>query len=507
MARKKTDKQLLSDWGSFKDNVLKGSPVDLNETPAEKAKRIKHLEANREEWFKYYFPKYYLCDPAPFHIKASNRIINNPEWYEVRSWSRELAKSTRTMMEVLFLVLTECKHNVLLVSNSYDNAERLLAPYKKELESNQRIINDYGVQEKLGSWESGEFTTKMGASFRALGKGQSPRGTKNDAVRPDIILLDDIDTDEECRNPERIDESVRWIEKALIPTRSISEPLLILACGNIIAKKCCITEMAKKADKHDIVNIRDKNGKITWPQKNSEAHIDRVLSKINYNAAQGEYFNNPVNEGDTFKEITYDKCPPLSRCDTVLVYADPSTSNRDRSSGSDKAVGIIARKGANYYLYKCWLDTMSNSSFIDALFEAYAICKDKKVDTLKVYIENNSLQNPFYEQVLLPLIRNKSKDTGIALPVTPDTRRKGDKYTRIEGTLEPLNRLGNLIFNIKEKENPNMQRMEGQMLGVSPKQKKMDGPDMLEGGVWILQRRTFRVSHNHVIAPRQNRRF
>ncbi len=507
MQRKKTNKQLLSDWTDFKDNVLQDSPIDLKEKPADKAKRIKELEKDYEAWFKYYFGKYYKNEPADFHIKASRRIINNSDWYEVRSWARDLAKSTRTMMEVLYLTLTGKKYNVLLVSNSYDNAVRLLEPYKKELESNNRIINDYGIQERLGSWETGSFTTKKGVSFRAIGKGQSPRGTKNEHKRPDVILGDDMDTDEECRNADRITESVKWIEKALIPTQDVSDDILILFCGNIIAKYCCITEMAKKADYHDIINIRDKNGKSTWIQKNSEEKIDRILSKISYNAAQGEYFNNPVSEGDTFKEITFDKCPPLSRCDAVLVYADPSTSNRDRSSGSDKAVGIIARKGQTYYLYKCWLDTMSNDKFIDALFEAYTICIDKKVDTLKVYIENNSLQNPFYEQVLLPLVRNKGRDKKISLPVTPDTRRKGDKYTRIEGTLEPINRLGNLIFNIKEKENPNMQRMEGQMLGVSPKQKKMDGPDMLEGGVWILQRRTFRVSHNYIAAPTRNRRY
>ncbi|WP_233861003.1 hypothetical protein [Tenacibaculum piscium] len=507
MARKKSTKQWASDWQTFKDNHLKGSPIDLNETPSEKRKRIKCLEADHEAWFKYYFPTYYKSAPAPFHIKATKRIMKNDEWYEVRSWSRELAKSTRTMMEVLKLVLTERKKNTLLVSSSYDNAERLLTPYKTELETNKRIENDYGIQPKLGAWESGEFKTKNGASFRALGKGQSPRGTRNDAVRPDIILIDDIDTDEEVRNADRIKESMKWIEKALLPTRSISEPTLILACGNIIAKFCCITEIAKKADKHEIINIRDEHGKSTWPQKNSEAHIDRVLSKISYNAAQGEYFNNPVNEGDTFKELTYDKIPLLKTCDSVLVYADPATSNKDSGNASDKAVGIIARKGAFYYVYKVWLDTMSNSKFIDALIEAYLLCKDLRVDTLKVYIENNSLQNPFYEQVLIPLIRKKTRELNITLPITPDTRKKPHKYTRIEGTLEPLNRLGNLIFNVKDKENPNMQRLDSQMLGVSPKQKKVDGPDMVEGGVWILQNRTFSSAHNYIVAPRTNRKY
>ena len=81
-------------------------------------------------------------------------------------------------------------------------------PFMLNFEANQRIMNDYGVQEKPGKWEIGEFTTAGGCAFRALGAGQSPRGTRNEAARPDFILIDDIDTDEETRNPERIQK--KW---------------------------------------------------------------------------------------------------------------------------------------------------------------------------------------------------------------------------------------------------------------------------------------------------------
>jgi hypothetical protein len=82
------------------------------------------------------------------------------------------------------------------------------------LERNNRIIHDYGTQKRIGSWETKEFKTRKGVSFRALGAGQSPRGTRNDAARPDVILVDDIDTDEMCRNPELIKERVKWIENS-----------------------------------------------------------------------------------------------------------------------------------------------------------------------------------------------------------------------------------------------------------------------------------------------------
>ena len=509
MATKAEDRKYYKLWQQYRENSAKATPIDLNETTIAKQNRIAHLEKHTEEWFKYYFPNFYTSEPAPFHIAATKRILKNPEYYEVRSWSRELAKSARTMMEVLYLTLTGKKKNVLLVSNTLSNAERLLLPYKAILETNNRIINDYGKQESLGNWEASEFITKKGVAFRALGAGQSPRGTRNDADRPDIILLDDIDTDEECRNPQRVKEKVKWINEALYATRSISNPLLWIACGNIIAKYCAITEMAKVADKHEIINIRDKNGKSTW-KRNTEKHIDRALSKIPWSAQQKEYFNNPISEGDVFKELTYGKVPKLSTCDQVVAYADPSTSNKDRGrnkQASYKSLVIVGSKGRKRYVYKCWVEQTSNAKFVDWLYEAYLYLKENKVDTKRIYIENNSLQDPHYTQVLLPLIYSKANDYGFTIPVTEDKRRKADKFFRIEGTLEPLNRLGNLIFNIKEKQEPNMIRMHDQMIGVSENSKVMDAPDALEGACWLIQNRAIKKNMSYSFGAINSRRY
>ncbi|WP_291122765.1 hypothetical protein [Flavobacterium sp. UBA6046] len=487
MAKKVSNKEYLDAWREFCENMDNATPIDLSESHGAKIKRIQFLEKNPEEWFKYYFPNYYTSEPAEFHIKATKRILSNPEWYEVRSWARELSKSGRTMFEVLYLSMTGQKKNILLISNSADNAERLLLPYKGILERNNRIIADYGTQKKIGSWEANEFKTRKGVSFRAIGAGQSPRGTRNDASRPDVILIDDIDTDEFCRNIELVKERVKWIEQALIPTRSISNGLLLIACGNIIAKYCCITEMGKKADKWEVINIRDKEGKSTWPQKNSEVNIDRVLSSISFESYQKEYFNNPMDGGDTFKDILFDKCPQLRHCDTVVIYADPAPSNSDKTNASSKAIVIVAQKGIDYYLYKVWVDQMSNSQFCEYLFEAYDICKKAGVDPIYIWIENNSLQNPFYEQVILPHIYRIGNERNTFLPIRPDDRKKPEKYARIEGTLEPLNRLGHLIFNIMEKVNPHMERMVAQFTNFSRKAKLMDGPDAVEGAVKIAQ--------------------
>ncbi len=418
-------------------------------------------------------------------------MLSNPEWYEVLSWSRELAKSTVVMFAVSYLVLTGKKRNVILTSNSYDNAQRLLEPYRAQLDSNQRIMAYYGEQKDFGHWEMGEFQTKSGAAFRALGAGQSPRGTRNEEIRPDIILVDDFDTDEECRNPDIVKNKWDWFEQSLYPTRSVSNPLLVIFCGNIIAKECCITKAGAVADHWDIVNIRDKGGKSTWLAKNSEEQIDRVLSKISLRSAQQEYFNNPIAEGDTFKEMVWSKCPPLSKLEFAVVYGDPATSNKDRQTRnrnrSYKALFLIGHYQSKFYVYTGFLDQVKNAEFVEWFYALKKTIGDKT--EVYYYIENNSLQDPFYEQVFKPQFNALGEKLGY-IAISGDDRGKGDKFTRIEGNLEPLNRAGQLILNASEKENPHMKRLEQQFLLVNPQMNApADGPDCIEGGIYIINQK------------------
>ena len=481
------DKQASINWDEYRLNLIRETTVDVAETEADKLKRIARLEADDEAWFAYYFPNYYKNKPAPFQVKASRRLLDSKKtrWYEVRAWSRGLAKTTRAMMEFTKLAMTGRIHNTLIISNSYDNAERLSMPYKINLESNSRLINDYGIQERPGNWEVGEFITRKGWAIRAIGAGQSPRGTKNEEIRPDSILFDDIDTDEETRNPKRIDDKWAWIEKAVIPTVDISGTIFILFCGNIIAKHCCITEAIKRADKVDIINIRDKNGKSVWPEKNSEADIDYILSIISYAAAQQEYYNNPVREGTTFKEITWGEVPALGKFRFLVAYGDPAQSNKENKDNCYKTVILIGQLDGKFYIITCYLEQVKNSKFVVWYFDLEDYVGGKT--QIYNYIENNSLQDPFFEQVLMPLLFAEGKARSHYIGIAPDERKKPDKFARIEGNLEPLNRSGRLIFNEAEKNNPHMLRLEEQFKAVDPQlSSHVDGPDGVEGGVWII---------------------
>lgn len=489
----KSNKQAMLEWEDFLLAIHNSTPIDVNESEAEKKKRIKKLEANTEEWFKYYFPKYCFAPAAEFQKKSTQRIMKaEKRFYQRRAWARGLAKSTRRMMEVMYIMyVKKLRVNALLVSKSNDNAVRLLDTYQANLEANQRLINDYGVQEKAGSWAHGEFTTRKNCTFRAVGADQNPRGSKNEELRINVLIFDDVDDDEVCRNPERIQQRWEWIEQAVIPTVDISNIYYIFVDNNIIAEDSIAVRAADYADDVELVNIRDEYGNSVWPGKNSESDIDYMLSIISYESGQKEYFNNPIGQGKTFREMIYGKCPPLKELPFVVIYADPSPSNKDKptlkakAQNSCKAVITIGYKDLKFYIYKAFVENTTNANFIDWLYVSKDLINNKTLSF--IYIENNTLQDPFYQQVLLPLIFQKGKEKKNVLPVSPDDRDKPDKWFRIEGTLEPLNRMGLLILNEEEKENPHMKRLEAQFKAASANSKTMDGPDAVEGGVHILQ--------------------
>lgn len=498
------DKKALDKWDEYVKSLLRATVIDVNESEADKLKRKEDLEkkGNEEKWFKYYFPNYYYAEPMPWHKAASRRAIYNSEWYEVRAWSRELAKSARTMMETIYQAMTGLKKSILLISSSETAAINLLKPYKLNFENNQRLINDYGKQENFGDWSEKQFIIKKGCSFLAIGAGQSPRGSRNEEVRPDKVIMDDFDTDEECRNPDTIDKKWDWFEQAVYATRSISNPMQVIFCGNIIAENCCINKAIKMADYFEIINIRDKDGVSTWPNKNTEPLIDRVLSKISYVSQQKEYYNNPITTGKVFKKLHYKKMRPLKEYKYLVAYTDPSYKKK----GDFKATVLIGRWKDEYHVIRVFCDQVSTAQMIDWNYEIYKWVNGQ----VPVYFY---IEWPWIDEMFIQELAQSNAKHGFKLVPKADDRDKPDKYHRIESNLEPLNRedieknvVPRLYFNIDEKGTVHMDNMEGQFLALSPTSRAHDdGPDAVEGGVWIVNNKaTGDLSKMQVIRPPRN---
>lgn len=475
--RKKSNKVLLQDWDAYISNLKRETPVSFFEDPAMKQKRIAALLNDFEAFCKYYFPNYASAQFAPFHLEFADKVTKNDRIYIVRAWAREHAKSVIAGLFLpLFLKFNKEATNMLLVSNNYEKAEELITPIMLNLEHNARLVHDFGSQKGF-KWEAGHFVTCDGCSFRALGAGQSPRGSRNEEKRPDFVLIDDIDTDDESRNQARINRKFEWIEQALFPAMSVSGKKRFIVVGNIISKESCVVKASKIADDFKTINITDKNGKPSW-SRYSDDDVKYMLSKMSYASAQKEYFNNPITEGTVFREMHFGKVPTLGKFKYLICYTDPSF--KDHKKADFKATVLVGQLEGRFYVIKAFVEQTTTQKMIDWHVQIEKEFGEKV--PIYYYIESNFLQDTFLDE-----FRKRAPQ----ISIKGDDRKKAEKYTRIESTLQPLNDSGRLILNESEQKDKGMQTLVEQFKCVEPRLSSGhdDAPDAVEGAVFLTKKK------------------
>lgn len=126
------------------------------------------------------------------------------------------AKSTNfTFKDTLHSILYRYKHYAIIISDSSEQAEGFLDDIKTELEDNYHIMQDFGALKGEKVWRSNVAVTKSGVKVEALGSGKKIRGRRHRAWRPDLIVLDDIENDENVETPEQRRKLKNWFNKAV----------------------------------------------------------------------------------------------------------------------------------------------------------------------------------------------------------------------------------------------------------------------------------------------------
>ncbi|MDX9747415.1 MAG: hypothetical protein RBT57_02840 [Paludibacter sp.] len=498
MALKKVT-EALREWQRHNEEVRQQTTVNHAEKKADQLARIRRARKDYAYFVEYYFPHFAKCKTGKFQVKAANYILQNKNSKAVFKWARAHAKSTH--MDVFIPLWLKCQEarelNVMvIVGKSSDNANTLLSDIQSELQYNQRYINDFGEQYNSGHWAEGSFVTRDGCAFFALGRGQSPRGLRYRDQRPDYIVIDDLDDDELCQNESRVSRLTDWVKEALFGTLDGGRGRFIMV-GNLIGKTSVLQRVSEIESVHvSQVNIYDKNGNVTWAEKWTKAEVLEMEKFMGYRSFQKEYMNNPITEGAVFRDedLVFAEIPPLNKFRFLVAYGDPSPSNNvnDRKN-STKALWLVGYCESKFYVIYGFLDRVINDEFVDwfYLVENYV----KQRTQIYNYIENNTLQAPFFDQVFMPLFYKKGAERNHHIGIIADPRKKPDKFSRIEGNLEPLVRTGRLIFNIKEKDNPNFKRLIEQFKLFSPSMKApADGPDAIEGGVFICNNKILSVT-------------
>ena len=160
-----------------------------------------------------------------------------------------------------------------------------------------------------------------------------------------------------------------------------------------------------------------------------------------------------------------------------------------------KATVLLGKtKEGEYHLLKTFVQQTTVKQMVQWNYDLHNYIGEQAV--VFYYMESNFLQDILFEEFV-----KHGNDVGWQLPIKGDSRSKPDKFQRIE-SMQPLFERGLFFFNEKEKNTPDMQKLIEQLL-LFEKGSRMhdDGPDAIEGAIWMLNFKT-RIDHPIIMGKR-----
>jgi len=277
-------------------------------------------------------PRYdQLAPTPPFHREAWALYASDYPQVEVIA-PREHAKSTALTMDyILAETLFRVSDYVILIGSTEDMAAEQLSNIKEELLSNEDLIREFGVKD-FESDTKNDIIVRMldGHRFRVLCRGaeQRIRGRLWKGKRPNLMVMDDAEDDEQVENTDRRAKFRRWFFRAAKQALSkggrirvhgtiLHEDSLLsrlMRCSNtqcshrqVDGTKPCEKCGATKTWKHLFYkahNAFDDFSGIIWPEQWSEERLRlRRQEFIEDGDAGGysqEFLNDPQDNAEAF---------------------------------------------------------------------------------------------------------------------------------------------------------------------------------------------------------------
>ncbi|EBP4586547.1 hypothetical protein VH79_25980 [Salmonella enterica] len=247
MARKldrKAFRQQLAEYIASLRQTIETECLDFDVDPAACAQR-KHCTEDPVSGYDFFVSTYF-----PHYIRHGSRsqlhnylferlpqIVASPEGEnDAIAAPRGEAKSTIvSQLFVLWCIIRGIKHYPVIVMDSIDQAYPMLEAIKAELLYNPRLRHDFPdvcVQGRV--WQMGTIVTANNIKVTVAGSGKKLRGLRHGPYRPDLVILDDIENDENVQSPEQRDKLDNWLKKTVLPLGEAGGKTDVVYIGTIL---------------------------------------------------------------------------------------------------------------------------------------------------------------------------------------------------------------------------------------------------------------------------------
>lgn len=245
-----TPKEFLAELSAYAESLRLQIEMACEGFPADETARQARMTRGREDFGYFvetYFPHYYNPSrlPQPPERSTLQRYLferlpvlatnGQGDHVAIAAPRGETKSTTCTMAFPIWCLVYGIKHYVPIIMDAFGQAAEQLEALKAELDSNPRLRMDFPDHTGQGRvWKEGVIVTRGNAKVQAFGAGKRMRGLRHGPHRPDLIVCDDLENDENVRSPEQRDKLERWLKRTVLNLGPPDGSMDLLYIGTVL---------------------------------------------------------------------------------------------------------------------------------------------------------------------------------------------------------------------------------------------------------------------------------
>jgi hypothetical protein len=285
------------DMGVDRDSAVVGCQRDLNFFAA----------VSLPEVYRFPFPPILLavwqmlCEAVNKSVGQERLAVGLP---------RGFAKTLLLKLFVIYCILFTDRRFILVVCNTATLAENFIADVVDTLSSSNilRIFGDWRLGLEKDTQELKKFTFKGRSIILAgLGSGSSLRGLNLKYVRPDVVLMDDMQSKEESDSVTESNKQLLWMLGTLMKANDKTRCLFVFL-GNMYPSEGCILKKLKTNPGwvSFITGAILQDGESLWPDLRS---VESLLEELENDESMGHpevFYSEVMNDEEAGSRSTVD---------------------------------------------------------------------------------------------------------------------------------------------------------------------------------------------------------
>lgn len=300
----------------------------------------------------YLSPRYDEPRPTPPFHREAWELYSSPVRMAMVIAPRNHAKSTGLTFDyILAETCFRISDYVILVGSTEEAAVEQLGNIVEELQENEDLRRDFKIKDfKRASSSDVIIECHDGYRFRILARGaeQRIRGRLWKGKRPNLMVCDDMEDDEQVENADRRAKFRRWFFRAA--KQALSQSGKIRVHGTILHEDSLLSRLRRnKTWTHLFYKAHesfDDFSNILWPERWSEellrAQREEFIQDGDAAGYSQEWLNDPLDNSEAY--LRRDDFLPMKPEDyddpkIICAAADFAVSKADKANRTSFTVG------------------------------------------------------------------------------------------------------------------------------------------------------------------------